>query len=349
MAALAVAAHLTRQRKRKSRAEDDAVTRRDWGLGGAPADPSVAAPLPSLLAPRRLRAAGFALGRRPSPRGEAQGERRRTRRGSRGEASRTAAGGDGAAAESHPPPPRTPRAKFVYGNYKAYYGYRYARAADGSPRGPEPRVRALREELFRGKDCLDVGCNAGRLTVDVALRYGCRSMLGVDIDARLIAKANALLRAPPAPAAPRSNADFKALLLRPAVRFVHCNFVQQPRCAALPPAASLDTVLCLSTSKWVHLNFGDAGVRCLFRRAYDCLRPGGHFVLEPQPWSSYRKRANLTPCIALHYKQIQLRPHQFVECLLGEIGFRSVEELEVPYAEEDSAGFKRRPLLVLTK
>jgi hypothetical protein len=52
--------------------------------------------------------------------------------------------------------------------------------------------------------------------------------------------------------------------------------------------------------------------RRLFSRVYDCLRPGGTFVLEPQPWSSYRKRATLTPLIARHFREIRLRPQQFV-------------------------------------
>ena len=54
-----------------------------------------------------------------------------------------------------------------------------------------------------------------------------------------------------------------------------------------------DTILCMSTVKWVHLCFGDIGVKALFLKVYEQLADGGHFVFEQQPWKSYKKFQNV--------------------------------------------------------
>ena len=432
---------------------------------------------------------------------------------------------------------RPPRKQFPYGNYDAYYGYRYVggggsggggggsgSSGGGSSGGGgsahhgalDPRLAAIDPSWLQDKDCLDIGCNAGQFTASLASRFGVRSMLGLDIDATLVTRAQRLLRhvaplvgppqnstaaasppmppvaaAPPAAAASSqlaaaatdaiapaaaaplpdpaaghlSNDDFRRLLRlpprsvpdtapdvavplpaatpapaaavtveatvssvsskapaaaaaatsfpisfpalyggRPAsavadasdetdetvasavagasaasappppsstasasappslsafphnTRFVHMNFVEEPPAAGqlgVGPAAlaaRFDVVCCFSTSKWIHLNWGDEGLQRLFVRAHACLRPGGLFLLEPQPWSSYRKRAGLTPLIKRNYETIRLRPEGFCAYLTSEaVGFASARPIEVAYGEEVGDNFRRRPLIVCEK
>lgn len=57
--------------------------------------------------------------------------------------------------------------EFRYGNYHQYYGYRNHGQTDS-------RIMCMKQEWFNGKDVLDVGCNAGHFTLDLAREFSPR-------------------------------------------------------------------------------------------------------------------------------------------------------------------------------
>ncbi|XP_035482410.1 7SK snRNA methylphosphate capping enzyme [Scophthalmus maximus] len=114
------------------------------------------------------------------------------------------------------------------------------------------------------------------------------------------------------------------------VSFVKANYVLEHDNLLLTQRPEYDVILCLSVTKWVHLNWGDSGLKRLFKRVYRHLRPGGMFILEPQPWESYVRRKKLTDNISRNYQSIRLKPDQFSSYLTTEVGFASFEHLGAP-------------------
>jgi len=110
--------------------------------------------------------------------------------------------------------------------------------------------------------------------------------------------------------------------------------------------AEYDVITCLSVTKWIHLNFGDEGIKRFFKRAFLHLKEDGIFILEPQPWNSYSKKKKLTEKIHQMYQNIRFFPDQFGAYLLSEVGFSTVESLGTPV--HNSKGFQR-PLLLFRK
>ncbi|KAK2828560.1 hypothetical protein Q5P01_019594 [Channa striata] len=114
------------------------------------------------------------------------------------------------------------------------------------------------------------------------------------------------------------------------VSFVKANYVLENDSLLQTQRPEYDVILCLSVTKWVHLNWGDSGLKRLFKRIYRHLRPGGMFILEPQPWESYVRRKKLTDNITRNYHSICLKPDQFSSYLTTDVGFTSFEYLGSP-------------------
>ncbi|CAH8382302.1 unnamed protein product [Eruca vesicaria subsp. sativa] len=241
-----------------------------------------------------------------------------------------------------------------FGNYKNYYGYRISNDMD-----EDPRLKVLKKEWFQGKDCLDIGCNSGVMTIHIAKKFGCRSILGVDIDSSLIEVARWRLRnfvrtqTSAKPCEKKTGADgseeqslslsnsssAETKDLFQVVSFQKENFVQTRNL----DENRYDTILCLSVTKWVHLNWGDDGLINLFSKIWRLLNPGGIFVMEPQPWKSYEKNRRVSETTAMNYRTIVLRPEHFQDILLDKIGFRTVEDLTSSLSGA-SKGFDRQIL-----
>ncbi|XP_059306692.1 probable RNA methyltransferase At5g51130 [Lycium ferocissimum] len=253
----------------------------------------------------------------------------------------------------------------VFGNYRNYYGYRIGQDSE-----EDPRLKAMKKEWFEGKDCLDIGCNSGVITIAIAQKFSCRSILGIDIDDARIQDAYWTLRKTvkstkgvPAGIAkleesknlngiknhvaesPKKRArtdctechHLQEADLFDIVSFKKGNFVQNWHPGE---NTSYDTITCLSVSKWVHLNWGDDGLITLFSKVWRLLSPGGVFILEPQPWSSYYNNRLVSETSKVNYQEIKIRPEDFQDILLDKIGFRMVKDI-TSSASGRKAGFNR--------
>eukprot|EP01064_Diplonema_japonicum_P008095 TRINITY_DN15619_c0_g1_i1.p1 TRINITY_DN15619_c0_g1~~TRINITY_DN15619_c0_g1_i1.p1 ORF type:complete len:309 (+),score=78.82 TRINITY_DN15619_c0_g1_i1:54-980(+) len=245
--------------------------------------------------------------------------------------------------------------EYIYGNYDKYYGYRSI--------VEDNRVKAIKrvKAELKGKAWLDIGCNNGQLTTVLATAMEARTILGIDIDGRLIERARKMMKKTEIPSSsyfPLSCfAGFGGLPVPspPTITFETANIVNNRHNIPLPQSGTFDVVLCLSCSKWIHLNYGDEGLRAAFLRIYDLLSSGGLFVFEPQPWKSYLKTgAKIKDKVVLgnRYK-LKMRPDSF-DAHLKNLGFEMVRKLLpeplLPEGKGDgTTGFKERELLMYRK
>ena len=66
---------------------------------------------------------------------------------------------------------------------------------------------------------------------------------------------------------------------------------------------------------------------------------GGMLILEPQDFESYKKKKKLTERIFENFQNIKLRPEQFADYLLQEVGFCSGYTIAKP--QHPTKGFQR--------
>lgn len=271
--------------------------------------------------------------------------------------------------------------KFIFGNYTNFYYKRYL----DSLKEKEINLSILNQDWFKGKRCLDIGCNVGTLTLLIALNYAPSYIEGVDIDYRLVSSAikttnqiiknqifNDIIHKAETENSEKSKGpsldsfliknenaqqtkelinEIKSLpksfqanlktdyivdskrknslsnekssntIQKKQVFFHQENYVASLKCE-IEPQNQFDTIICLNTSKWIHLNYGDSGIKILFNNVYQQLKRGGLFIFEPQIFESYKKRAKLSKEIHDNFNNIKLLPDNFIDYLQGVYRFK---------------------------
>lgn len=228
--------------------------------------------------------------------------------------------------------------------------------------------------------CLDVGCNDGKLTAEIAKICSPRMIVGIDTDAQLIENATMLGKRlvfghekgnveqlkeghlisnrnfPPISSQmsliPRSfnlkksnsslilGDNSNAQVFPYNFKFL-CKDVFQ-----LASSSIYDNVICFSVVKWVHLNEGDTGLIRFFHRLYSLLKPNGSLFLEFQPWKSYISNRATSETTKSIFPTIQIRPENFHDLLTQDIGF--LFERNIGTDLKDAKGYDR-PIYWLRK
>ncbi|XP_012276256.1 probable RNA methyltransferase CG11342 isoform X2 [Orussus abietinus] len=161
-----------------------------------------------------------------------------------------------------------------HGNFMNYYQFHPA----------EERVRQLPGGVWRSSCSnrkyvgLDVGCNAGDLTLllyDFLREQGHSEvfLLGIDLDPILVERAKER-------SAERSEIAFECLdIFSKNKDQVLGEFLKRLG------RTSFDVAFCFSITMWIHLNHGDQGLREFFK---EICKHCDMVVVEPQSWKCYR-------------------------------------------------------------
>ncbi|KAF2714552.1 hypothetical protein K504DRAFT_478008 [Pleomassaria siparia CBS 279.74] len=214
-------------------------------------------------------------------------------------------------------------------------------------------LESLVPGLFKAKACLDVGCNAGSVSCQLAFDFDAASVTGVDIDVKLVKQADNLLtlrssrvrpptldservvdyfpmsavlshgwRVEPESNRPHGAAapdSAPALSTWPRVTFISADWVLSANPAISGP---YDVILALSVIKWIHLEHLDQGLLTFFDKCSSSLASGGYLVVELQPWTSYQNaiRPNKAPHFAESFAKLEYRPETSFDGLLQQRG-----------------------------
>jgi 7SK snRNA methylphosphate capping enzyme len=212
-----------------------------------------------------------------------------------------------------------------YGNYRNYYFHRTATV-------PDDRLSLLPRDLFQNKAVLDLGCNAGKLTIETCKYLGATNALGIDLDDVLIKMAEeAYVKAYDVETEPTGLCQFLCSDFMESGYWDTFSLRQ----------GDFDTILLLSITKWLHLNHGDDGLVSFLRNLFNVLPSGGTLVVEPQEWQNYKRAVSKNAGLRPVFRALKVRPN--FETELSDIGFTLSAVIE-----REEGGFSR-PLMIWKK
>lgn len=233
-----------------------------------------------------------------------------------------------------------------FGNLYSYYTRKRANPWE------DERLASLPEGIFAGKKVLYIGCHEGAIPIQIALKYGAKHVTAIDIDPKLILKAvqNAMLvdkiRMMSNKELDQYHFDFLSHADHP---FYHGFLSSRRKDHIKSPIFDLvdfqrqnildikgdlkyerfDVICCFKVTKYIHLNFGDAGILRLFKVVQDMLDTNGLFLLNAQTQRSYAKMKSFCPEFTKNYNEIQIWPDQFPERLTrSDLEFNLVQGYE---------------------
>nr|XP_022914309.1 probable RNA methyltransferase CG11342 [Onthophagus taurus] len=202
-----------------------------------------------------------------------------------------------------------------HGNFINYYQFH----------PPNSRINLLPSDAWKSFDemvCLDVGCNAGDLTIALHKYFTelhkTIKILGVDLDPILIKRAQV------------NNKNEN-------ITFTHLDFTNDSERIEilknyLKDKNKFDVTFCFSITMWIHLNNGDEGLIHFIKSICEISKM---IVIEPQPWKCYKtairrmKKSNET---FPRYEKLQIR-HQVeekIEETLLQLNFIKINEIFEP-------------------
>ncbi|KAK0496454.1 hypothetical protein EDD18DRAFT_1309547 [Armillaria luteobubalina] len=204
----------------------------------------------------------------------------------------------------------------IYGNYHGYYSKR--------PFVNDPRLALLPADIFVGKRVLDVGCNEGYVTCEIAQSWGAHKVVGVDIDESLVRAAwrrRTVLwstqspSAPEPPEPPRPDGPAQEVL----PDYFPLSFEHMFGALPIPPNRNrgkhvFPHNVSFRASDWVNNQIPEDS------EPYDIILAEGTLILEPQSWDSYKKAKRLDKSLKDRAATLKIRPEDF-EQLLSCIGF----------------------------